>query len=83
MARNSFRQFIFDQKDKNQMKLIWCTLNFFGNNKAKKVILLIQNYIFKCIHNLKLLCLLKIDYFFELSSNKIYFVLNFANSATN
>ena len=39
MAGNSIHQFIMDQKDKNQMKFIWYTLNSFGNNKAKKVIL--------------------------------------------
>jgi hypothetical protein len=44
---------ILDQKDKNQMKLIWHILNSFGNNKAKRVILWIQNCIFKNNLNLE------------------------------
>ena len=72
-----------DQKDNNQMKLIWHTLNSFGNNKAKKVILWIPNCIFKSIPNSELLCLMKINYFFELSSKTFLFELNFASAATN
>ncbi len=67
MAGNSIRQFILDQKNKNQMKIIWHTLNSFGNNKAKRVVLLIRNYIFKCNLNSELLCTMRINYFFELS----------------
>ena len=37
-AGNSIHQFIL-QINKNQMKIIWHTLNSFGNNKAKRVIL--------------------------------------------
>ncbi len=42
MAGNNIRRFIF-QINKNQMKLIWHKLDFFGNNKAKRVILWIRN----------------------------------------
>ncbi len=83
MAGNSTHLSILGQKNKNQMKFIWCTLNSFGNNKAKRAIRWARNCIFINIINWELLCLLKIYYFFELSSSTFYFELNFASAATN